>query len=142
MPARVRKPPVTIIGMRATRRIAAAYSRKYASRARVLRRTGIASSDAAFETEQPRLFVRAARDLEQVHAFAVQPRDDLQAFLVREAALTEVVRIQLHRHGKITAHGLRTARSVSSRKRARFASDPPQSSVRWFVTGDRNELIR
>ena len=100
------KPPVTINGMRATLRIAAAYSRKYASRARVLVRTGTASSGATLEADQARLFVRAAGHLQQVDAFVVEPRHDLQAVLVREAALAEVVRVQLERDRKVVTDGL------------------------------------
>ena len=79
-------------GMRATLRIAAAYSRKYASRARVLgshRQRVLGPPSAA---QQPRLLVRAARHLEQVERLVVEPLHDLQALLVVEAALAEVVR--------------------------------------------------
>ncbi len=44
--------------------------------------------------------------------------------------------------GRSAGHTARTASNTSSGNRSRFSSDPPYSSVRRLVSGDRNEDSR
>ena len=44
--------------------------------------------------------------------------------------------------GRSSGHAARQAAKTSSGKRARFSSDPPYSSARTFVSGERNEDSR
>ena len=44
--------------------------------------------------------------------------------------------------GLVCGQASRTASVMRSRSRARFSSEPPWSSLRWFVTGDRNDDSR
>src|SRR6188474_2109834 len=44
--------------------------------------------------------------------------------------------------GFVAGHTARIAANTSSGYRSRFSSDPPYSSVRWFVSGDTNDDSR
>ena len=44
--------------------------------------------------------------------------------------------------GRSAGQTARTASNTSSGKRSRFSSEPPYSSVRWLVSGERNDESR
>ncbi len=64
------------------------------------------------------------------------------SFAHGKSALPSSIALILNWRWKSSPISLRIARTTSSGKRARFSSEPPYSSVRSLMAGERNCVIR